>query len=109
MRVASGCACDNGRVNESEFLERFDAHLVENRELMGEIRVINGEIRDEMRLSREQHADLRLFTRDLTRRNEVVLGEMVTSLNDLQAEIGDARTEIQAQTQALLNVLDRLN
>lgn len=96
-------------MTESEFLERFDAHIAETR-------VLNSEIREEMRLSREQHADLRAFTRDLTRRNEIVLGEIAQSMRDMQAEIGDVRLHMadtleqsRAHTATLLNVLDRLN
>jgi methyl-accepting chemotaxis protein len=103
-------------VTESEFLERFDAHIAESRAL-------NAEVRDEVRLSREQHADLRGFIRDLTRRNEIVLGEMASNLGDMASNLGQMASNIgemssnlaelnqqtRAHTQGLLSVLDRLN
>jgi len=82
-------------VTESEFLERFDAHIVR---MDGALSGIEGELR----LNREMQADLRAFTSDLTRRNEIVLGEMASNL----AELND---QARAHTQALLSVLDWLN
>lgn len=75
-------------------LVRMDTHLERSEELIGEVR-------EEMRLSREAHADLRSFTREITRRNEIVMGEMVDKLSDL----GD---QTRANTAAVLQVLDRL-
>ncbi len=95
-------ACDNERVTESEFFERFDAHIVR---MDG---ALSG-IEEEMRLSREQHADLRAFTRDLTRRNEIVLGEMSSSMSEMATNLTDLSAQTRAQTAAILNVLDRLN
>lgn len=82
-------------MTEQEFLERFDAHIVRM-----DVAILR--IEEELRLSREMHADLRSFTRDLTRRNEIVLGEMTSNLSDLGEQT-------RAHTAAVLNVLDRLN
>ncbi|MEJ7876481.1 MAG: hypothetical protein WKF62_07455 [Solirubrobacterales bacterium] len=82
-------------MTESEFLVRFDAHIVR-------MDVAIGRIEEELRLSREMHADVRSFTRDLTGRNEIVLGEMAANLSDLGEQT-------RAHTAAVLNVLDRLN
>ena len=71
--------------------------------------------------------DLRLFIRDIIRRNERTMENLVArfdhhteaiiarleeqrlALVDMRAEIGDQRKQIQANTQAVLSVLDRLN
>lgn len=82
-------------MTEQEFLERFDAHTVRM-----DVAILR--IGEELRLSREMHADLRSFTRDLTRRNEIVLGEMTSNLSYLGEQT-------RAHTAAVLNVLDRLN
>ena len=76
-------------------LERIDRRLERGDKLMAEVR-------EEMRLSREAHADLRTFIRDLTRGNEVVMQAMIGELSDL-------RDQTQANTQAVLRVLDRLD
>lgn len=108
-RVTSRWACDNAAVTQSEFLERFDAHIAETR-------VINAQIREEMQLSREQHADLRDFTRDLNRRSEIVLGELAAEIREMTAsqremneEIRENRAETRAQTEAVLSLLDRFS
>lgn len=102
-------------MTEAEFLERFDRHIermdahIERMDargesidaLMGRGNELMGEVREEIALSRQTHEDLRVFTRDLTRRNERVLDGMMRTLDDM----GD---QIRANTQAVLAVLDRL-
>ncbi len=70
-------------------------------EILEEVRRSRESVEDEIRLSREQHADLRLFIRDITLRNERVLGEISERLAELGAGI-------RANTAATLSVLDRL-
>jgi hypothetical protein len=71
--------------------------------------------------------DLRLFMRDMIRRNEKTIEELVRGMQrhtdamvarleeqrmalvDMRAEIADQRKQIQANTRAVLSVLDRLN
>jgi len=59
--------------------------------------------------------DLRHFIQEITRRHERAMEAMVDRLNeqrlafvDMRAEIADQRKQIQANTQAVLSVLDRL-
>lgn len=82
-------------VTDPELLERIDRHLARNETLIDRI----GE---EFRLNRETYSDLRAFTREIMRRNEMVMGQMVDKLSDL----GD---QTRANTQAVLRALDRLN
>lgn len=117
-------------MTESEFLDRFDRHLARidahidianrhlarnselmernreavdrNSELMEEVKQEIRLTRDEVERSRISHEGLREFTREITRRNEVVWREVAATL-------GDMRGEIRAQTQAILTVLDRLD
>lgn len=56
---------------------------------------------------RTTHEDLRAFTRDLTRRNELVWREVVTELRAGQKALADISDQVRANTQALLLVLDR--
>lgn len=56
------------------------------------------------------------FMREITLRNERHTRELVAAMRAvqeesraMQAEIGDQRKQIQAETQAILSVLDRLN
>lgn len=108
-------------------LERIDGHMERGNELMGEIR-------EEMRMSRQQrersdealdhharmYADLRRFTRDMVRRMERVtqaqIGEMrglssavERQTADLGAELRDMREESRAQRSALLRLIDRFD
>ncbi len=84
------------------------------------------EVREEMRLSREQHSDLRESIREQTVRAERVPDRQVTALDalvlgeregiaalrqmrvELREELRDLRYKSRAQTQALLKVIDRL-
>jgi hypothetical protein len=93
-------------------LSRIDAHMERGNELMAEIR-------EEMARGREDRADLRVFIRDITRRNEIVLQGVASELSELRAETRAGTEEIRAhmreetswiraQTDAILEVLDRL-
>jgi len=70
-----------------------------------------------------QHGDLRVFIRDMNRRSEKVINDLLrgnrefckelTAKTDkkaeaIMAELKDLREESQAQRQALLNLIDRL-
>jgi hypothetical protein len=109
-------------VTESEFLERFDRRLEKvdlqlelmraqdergrelmdrNNQLMDRNNELFLEVKEELRLNREEREDLRTFTRDLTRRNELVL----RGVRDDLAELAD---QARAQTEAIMRVLDRL-
>jgi len=83
-------------------------------------------IREELRLSREQHADLRQFIRDMNlraervtrgivkelrqlgRRHDELGGALLEEMRDQRQEMRDLREDSRAQTQALLRMLDRL-
>jgi hypothetical protein len=71
----------------------------------------------------QQHGDLRVFIRDMNRRSEKVINDLLrgnrefckelTAKTDskaeaIMAELKDLREESQAQRQALLNLIDRL-
>jgi hypothetical protein len=71
----------------------------------------------------QQHGDLRVFIRDMNRRSEKVIDDLLrgnrefckelTAKTDskaeaIMAELKDLREESQAQRQALLNLIDRL-
>lgn len=104
---------------DDEILRRLDEHTERGNELMSEVR-------QEMRLSREQHADLREFIREQTVRAERVTDRQVTALDalvlrqdegiaalrqmrvEIREELRDLRAESRAQTQALMKVIDRL-
>jgi hypothetical protein len=101
-------------MTDAEFLRRFDAHLEISREHIAR----GNEIMERNRVAFErfeaavdrsteaserharQHADLRTFIRDITRRNEVVWRGVID-------EIAAMRDETRAQTAAILRLLDR--
>jgi Ribonuclease G/E len=96
-------------VAESEILARIDRHLERSNELMDEVRREIDLTREEIRLSREERQtsremfdDLREFIREITLRVERGGREMVQELRDLRAES-------QAQRQALLQLIDRMD
>jgi hypothetical protein len=59
------------------------------------------------RWAEERDREHREFLDALTERHVGVTQQMVAALSTLQAEISDQRAQIQANTQALLTVLDR--
>lgn len=88
-------------VKRRDMLRRIDRHLEENSAVIKENSALIKEIREEVRLHREAAADVRVFIRDITRRNEAVLREVI-------AEMRDLRAESRAQREALLRLIDRL-
>lgn len=69
-----------------------------------------GRRRDEAlhELIRTQNEDLREFIREITLRNEKVWQAVVGELHEMKDEIRDTRELTQANTKAVLAVLDRL-
>ena len=69
-----------------------------------------GRRRDEAlhELIRTQNEDLREFIREITLRNEKVWQAVVGELHEMRDEIRDMREQTQANTKAVLAVLDRL-
>lgn len=69
-----------------------------------------GRRRDEAlhELIRTQNEDLREFIREITLRNEKVWQAVVGELHEMRDEIRDMRELTQANTKAVLAVLDRL-
>ena len=67
------------------------------------------EIREEMRLSREMFADLRVFMRDITLRVERGGREQVRQMRELTDAVREDREENRAQTETLLRVIDRMD
>jgi hypothetical protein len=90
-------------------MERTNLHLERSNLYMERGNELMGEIREEMRLSREQRArsdamfdDLKVFMRDITLRVERGGREMVAELREL-------REESRAPTQALMRMIDRMD
>lgn len=95
-------------MTEAEFLRRIDGHIELTREhiargneLMMRNNELMGEVRQEMRLNREERTEGRQFMRDLTRRNELVW-------KDVRKGLADISEDVRANTAATLSVLDRL-
>ncbi len=86
---------------DREFLERMDQRLARGNELLGEVK-------DEMRLNREERAESREFIREIVGRIERGSREEVRVLQGLTDEIRDLIAESRAQREALLRMLDRL-
>ena len=104
---------------EAEFLERFDRHLEHSNAILESVDREVALTREEVRRSREAHEDLRVFTRDITTRNEKVWREVMVGLADFRKSVrrdmgkmGDRLDDmgdvIRAQTAAILTVLYRL-
>jgi hypothetical protein len=108
---------------EREVLARIERHMARGNDLLGEVR-------DEMRLSREErersremfehhaelYSDLREFTREMILRVErggreqvVELRKLGSAFDALRDELRDMRGETRAQTRAILRVLDKLD
>ena len=92
----------------NELMERNNELFVRNGELFERNVQVLGEVSEELRLSREQHADLRLFIREQTVRAERVTDRQVRALDRMIEKVDDGRDETRAQTKALLAMLDRL-
>jgi len=102
--------------SEPDYLARIDRHLDRQDELMAEIR-------EEMRLSREERAaqteraeDVRVFARDLVtrvdralERNDRTLQRLDRTLDGVVHELREVREQGNALTEAVLALLDRLN
>lgn len=58
--------------------------------------------------SDKRDREMRQFLDGLTERHVGITQQMIGALTKLQDEIADQRAQIQANTQALLKVLDRL-
>lgn len=121
-------ACHNGGMNEAELLKRFDRHLERGEELMRENREAfdrNTEAFDRnteafnrfieasdrhgaaFERFKSAHDDLREFIREITVRIERGTRTQVQVLNRLSEAVVDMKDEIHANTQAVLNLLDR--
>ena len=61
------------------------------------------------RWSEQRDGEMREFLDALTERHVGITQQLVDVITNLQAEIADQRAQIQANTQALLRVLDRLD
>jgi len=85
---------------DREFLDRIDRHMEQGNEHMARGNELMEGVREEMRLSRELHADLRVFIRETNLRADRFLEGILNELRDLRAES-------QAQRQALLKTIDR--
>ncbi|HEX6228533.1 MAG TPA: hypothetical protein VFZ41_03620 [Solirubrobacterales bacterium] len=60
------------------------------------------------RLISRQNEDLREFIREITLRNEKVWQAVTAELREMKDELRDMREQTQANTRAVLAVLDRL-
>lgn len=109
-------------MTESELLERIDRHIAQADKHMarGNEHMARGnelmiEVKAELAQSREERRDLRHFIRDITRRNEIVMRELVQEVRDLRAETAtghkvllDLHEESLAQRQAIWTMIDEL-
>ena len=86
---------------DRDFLERIDRHMERGNELMADVR-------EEMRLTREQYADQREFMRELTLRHERATQAVIRRLDAGTERLGDMGDQLRANTRAVLAVLDRL-
>ena len=104
--------CDNRPVRQKELLRRIDAHLERGIELMDRITEELALTREQVRLSREDRAqitetfrqerqDLRTFIREIVIRMERAASQQAEELLDL-------REDSRAQRDALLRLIDRL-
>jgi hypothetical protein len=75
-------------------LERIGRHMERGNELF--------------RRSNQLHEDTRRFTRELTRRNEMVIHELVREVTAGRRVLEDLHEESQAQREALLALIDEL-
>jgi hypothetical protein len=81
-------------VTESEFLDRIDGHIARGNELFE--RVI------------EVHQEHREFIREMTRRNEVVMRELVREVSAGREVLLDVHRETFAQREAIWTLIDEL-
>jgi hypothetical protein len=101
---------------EREVLDRIDAHMARGNELLEEVREEMRLSREERELSRELFGDMRDFMSEVTVRVERVAREQIAELRKLgrgfeavTEELRDMRGETRAQTRAILRVLDKLD
>jgi hypothetical protein len=93
---------DGSRVRIDGSMERIDAHMERGNQLMGEVR-------EEMRLSREQHADLRQFIRDMTLRMHKDGEAHAKAIDANTTVLVELREDIIATRKGMFQVLDRLD
>jgi hypothetical protein len=102
---------------------RIERHMERGEELMELCRLAFKENQQAFKESREAFEENRLFVRDMTRRSEKVVQELVRSherfhrelsaemrskTDAILAELREGREESRAQRQALLALIDRL-
>ncbi|MGH2962766.1 MAG: hypothetical protein ACRDL3_11335 [Solirubrobacterales bacterium] len=81
-------------MTEAEFLRRIDAHMDRGNELMQ--RVV------------EVHETNREFIREMTRRNEAVMRELVREVSAGREVLLDVHREAYAQREAIWTMIDEL-
>jgi len=104
----------------NELMDRNNAALDRHEEAFDRNMALMDEVRDELRLSREQHEDLRSFINQQNLRADKVmqntvreiqrLGERVETFGDQsRAHFARSLEEDRAQRQALLQIIDRMD
>lgn len=83
-------------MSDRDVLKRIDQHMARGNELMEQNRLA-------FERNRAAHEDLRVFIRDITRRNEGVWREVLRELRGLRTE---TRAEGQAQRAILYDIVD---
>ncbi len=103
-------------MTEAEFYERFDAHIQRMDALLPEIQEEARRSREEAARREREHADLRVFIRDITRRSEKVTQDMLDEFakgrerfDHMGARLDEMGEQIRANTAATWAMLDRLN
>lgn len=97
------------------FLERLDHHLarIDEHVVVANQHMARGnELMEGIRSEREE---TRIFMRDLTRRSEVVLQQVVAAVAEVGAAVGqvgaelaEQRNQLRPNAQAVLRMIDRL-
>jgi hypothetical protein len=105
VRHAYQPLCETSRVADDELLRKIDRTLERNTDAFERVN---------KRLDRQEQRDdeFRRFLDALTERHVGITQRLIEAIDSgfakLQAEIADQRAQIQANTEALLKVLDRL-
>lgn len=106
---------DGHLARSNEHMALGNEHMARGNELMADIRQLNARGNELMVEMRQLHVDTRQFMRDLTRRNEIMMGGFAREMLEMREEtvasrrvLEDLHEESVAQRQAILTMLDEL-
>jgi len=92
----------------NELVERFDRHMERGNELTEQNREAFERNCQEIERSREAHESFRIFLRDLTTRNERVLGQLSTRIEESGRALRDLQEEVRAHTDGMWAMVDQI-